>query len=208
MATTKANASNALFLITWFMGSINIEKIHPLESGFLRLRFRRDRRPGFAIEPIWSFYPKYAYEIASKLVRWTATYIKLRRIYLRIKTDPNRYSYTDTAMTAVADDEAQTHELFNSDAARAYVAQNKRVKDIVDGAAHEHVHHHSHAERANRHRSRRRNNQPILASRFCARIRCGRSYILPSMPTAPASGCAAKAAITAFAFSISAALGV
>ena len=140
VATTKANASNALFLITWFMGSINIEKIHPLESGFLRLRFRRDRRPGFAMEPIWSFYPKYAYEIASKLVRWTATYIKLRRIYLRIKHDPNRYSYTDTAMTAVADDEAQTHELFNSDAARAYVAQNKRVKDIVDGAAHDHIH--------------------------------------------------------------------
>ena len=36
VAVTKANASNALFLITWFMGSINIEHIHPLEGGFLR----------------------------------------------------------------------------------------------------------------------------------------------------------------------------
>jgi len=38
VASTKANASNALFLISWFMGSINIEHIHPLEGGFLRKR--------------------------------------------------------------------------------------------------------------------------------------------------------------------------
>jgi hypothetical protein len=139
VAVTKANASNALFLITWFMGSINIEHIHPLESGFLRLKFRRDRRPGFAREPMWSFYPKYFVEVFSKLVRWTHLYFKLRRIYLRIKFDPNRYSYTDMAMTPVGDDEAETHELFNSDAARAYVAQTNRLKNIQEHA-HDHAH--------------------------------------------------------------------
>jgi len=139
VAVTKANASNALFLITWFMGSINIEHIHPLESGFLRLKFRSDRRPGFAREPMWSFYPKYFVEVFSKLVRWTHLYFKLRRIYLRIKFDPNRYSYTDMAMTPVGDDEAETHELFNSDAARAYVAQTNRLKNIQEHA-HDHAH--------------------------------------------------------------------
>jgi radical SAM superfamily enzyme YgiQ (UPF0313 family) len=142
VAMTKANASNALFLITWFTGSINIEHIHPLEGGFMRLKFRRDRRPGFPIEPIWSFYPKYLAEVASKLVRWASLYIKLRMIYLRIKGDPNRYKYTDTAMTAVAGDEAETHELFNTDAARAYVAQNKRIKSIQDHA-HDHAQDHA-----------------------------------------------------------------
>ena len=135
VAATKANASNALFLITWFMGSINIEHIHPLESGFLRLKARRDRRPNFALEPIWSFYPKYFVEVASKLARWTALYFKLRRIYLRIKKDPQRYSYTDLAMTPVADNEADTHELFHTDAAQAYIAQAKRVKAAQDGRA-------------------------------------------------------------------------
>ncbi len=71
-------------------------------------------------------------------MRWTALYFKLRRIYLSIKTDPNRYSYSDTAMTAVAADEAETHELFNSDAARAYVAQSKRVKQMQEGQGHDH----------------------------------------------------------------------
>ena len=56
---TGANASNALFLITWFKGSIDFERIHPLEGGFLRLKFRRDRRPGLPIEPAWQFYPRY-----------------------------------------------------------------------------------------------------------------------------------------------------
>jgi Radical SAM superfamily len=135
VAVTKANASNALFLITWFMGSINIEHVHPLESGFLRRRARRDRRPEFPLEPVWSFYPKYFTEIASKLVKWTALYLKLRRIYLRIKTDPQRYAYTDIAMTAVAADEAETHELFGTSAAQAYVAQTKRLKQIQEGHA-------------------------------------------------------------------------
>jgi hypothetical protein len=41
------------------------------------------------------------------------------------------------AMTAVANDEAETHELFDTDAARAFVAQAKRVKDAQDGHHHE-----------------------------------------------------------------------
>jgi hypothetical protein len=72
-------------------------------------------------------------------VRWTALYFKLRRIYLRIKHDPQRYAYTDIALTAVADDEADTHELFGTDAAQAYLAQAERVKQAQEGHAHERV---------------------------------------------------------------------
>jgi hypothetical protein len=137
VASTRANASNALFLITWFIGSINIEHIHPLESGLLRLKFRRDRRPGFKLESAWLFYPKYFAEMASKLARWAMLYLKLRRIYLRIKHDPQRFDYTDIAMTPVADDDAQTHELFGTEAARAFIAERKRVKEAQQGQAHD-----------------------------------------------------------------------
>ena len=60
-------ASNAILLATWFMGAIDIEKIHPLESGLFRFKFRRDRRPGLPIEPWWKFYPNYAVESVKKL---------------------------------------------------------------------------------------------------------------------------------------------
>jgi hypothetical protein len=137
VAASRANASNALFLITWFMGSINYEHIHPLESGLIRLKYRRDRRPGLAIEPMWSFYPKYFAEMASKVVRWGALYLRLRRIYLRIKHDPRRFDYTDLATTPVAADETETHELFGTDAARAYVARTERVKEAQAGHTHD-----------------------------------------------------------------------
>lgn len=130
VASVGANASNALFLITWFKGSIDFENIHPLECGFLRLKFRRDRRPSFPIEPIWTFYPKYVTETAVKLARWGALYMRLRRTYLRIKRDPMRFEYTDLAMSTIQDDEMETHELFGTDAARAYVNQENRLQTI------------------------------------------------------------------------------
>jgi hypothetical protein len=71
------------------------------------------------------------------VVRWGALYFRLRRIYLGIKRDPSRFDYTDTAMTAVATDEAETHELFGTDAARAYIAQANRIKQAQVGHVHE-----------------------------------------------------------------------
>ena len=56
--------------------------------------------------------------------------MRLRRTYLRIKRDPKRFDYTDLAMSAVEDDETETHELFGTDAARAYVNQENRLQSI------------------------------------------------------------------------------
>ena len=74
--------------------------MHPLESGFLRLKSRTDRRPGFKIESPLVFYPKYWAETAVKLARWGVLYMRLRRIYLSIKNDPRRFDYTDLAHDA------------------------------------------------------------------------------------------------------------
>ncbi len=125
-----------LFAITWFKCSIEIEKLHPLESGFLRMKFRRDRRPTFPREPVWSFYPKFAWETLVKNARWIYTYLRLRRIYLSIKHDPKRYEYRDLAITPVEEDEeVSSRELFQSAAAQAYVSQEQRLKRVREGEA-------------------------------------------------------------------------
>ncbi|HEY1769015.1 MAG TPA: radical SAM protein [Chthoniobacterales bacterium] len=132
-----ASASNALLLITWFMGSINLEKIHPLESGLFRLKFRRDRRPGLPILPRWKFYPRYLRESMVTLVRWFTLYFKLRRIYVRIKRDPQRLSYTDLALTPVTDHDFETMDMFHSPSAQSFVAHEQRhhaKKDAVAAA--------------------------------------------------------------------------
>jgi len=114
-------------------GSIDFEKMHPLECGFLRRKSRRDRRPGFPIEPAWRFYPKYLTETAVNQVRWIWLYLRLRRLYLRIKHDPERLRYTDFAMAAVAHDEAETRALFGTAAAQAYLTQEHRLAKIREG---------------------------------------------------------------------------
>jgi hypothetical protein len=121
------SGGNLLFLITWFKGCFEIEKVHPLENGVLRLKFRRDRRHGMPLEPAWRFYPSYAFETMSKLLRWGTLYLTLRRRYLRIKQDPNRFTYTDLALSPVTDDELEGRELYQSEAAQAYIGQQQEI---------------------------------------------------------------------------------
>jgi radical SAM superfamily enzyme YgiQ (UPF0313 family) len=133
VASVGANASNALFLMTWFKGSIDFENIHPLEGGFLRLKNRCDRRPGWSIEPTWRFYPRYYVELGIKLVRWCGLYLRLRKIYLRIRHDPRRVEYIDLSMTSITDEEV-TREIFQTKAAQAYLGQQQRLADARQGA--------------------------------------------------------------------------
>jgi radical SAM superfamily enzyme YgiQ (UPF0313 family) len=139
VASTGANASNALFLITWFKGAIDLENVHPLESGFFRTKFRTDRRPGLPIEAAWTFYPRYWFETAVKLSRWAMLYVRLRLLYLRIRRAMpakrpevlRKLAYSDLAMTPVRESEHETHELFGTAAARAYVNQERHLREVL-----------------------------------------------------------------------------
>jgi hypothetical protein len=91
------------------------------------------------IEPIWSFYPKFWTELLVKTSSWVSLYMKLRKIYVRIKRDPKRYEYTDLAITPVMDDELDTHEMFQTQAGQAYVKQEQRLQKIRDGHGHDHA---------------------------------------------------------------------
>ena len=122
--------ANTLVALTWFKASLEIEDVHPVESGLFRFKYRRDRRPGMPIEPIWVFYPRFFAEFAWKTYSWVKLYMQLRRIYVRIKHDPKRYEYSDLAIAPVTDDEVETHEMFHTDAARAYVDQERRLDQV------------------------------------------------------------------------------
>jgi hypothetical protein len=75
------------------------EKVHPLQGGLLRLKYRRDRRLGRPIEPIWKFYPKILWESAQKLSVFLSAAVRLERLKRSIRRDPNRAAYTDQAIT-------------------------------------------------------------------------------------------------------------
>src|SRR5205085_2872425 len=123
----RGRASNAILLLTWFNGSIGLEGVHPLEAGFLRKKFRRDRRPGLPIVPAWRFYPAYVFETVNKLTKWAALYLSLRRQYTRIKRDPRKYEYMDLALTEPTDDDLDNLELFHHNAAAEAYTERQRA---------------------------------------------------------------------------------
>lgn len=123
---TGTSPGKAVLFITWFTGCIGIEGIHPLEGGFLRLKFRRDRRPGLPLEPLGLFYPNYLTKTAVKQLKWIQLYLGIYSIYKRIKRDPRRFEYTDVALSEVSDDETDTMEMFQSEVARIFVQKIRR----------------------------------------------------------------------------------
>jgi len=132
---TGISPGKALFLIVWFKGCIGIEGIHPLEGGFLRLKSRRDRRSGLPRVSPLLFYPTFAAGLLWKQIRWAHLYLRLYRVYSKLKRDPRRLEYTDLALTPVTDEEVETREMFQSAGAQAYVASIQRVEKQRRGAA-------------------------------------------------------------------------
>ena len=126
LAATGGNVGNAATLLSWFKGSIDIEKIHPLEGGAFRFKFRRDRRANRPIAPVWKFYPGYFFEIMFKLAKWGALHFKLRAMVKRIERDPKKLDYMDLALTPVADDDVDKLEMFDNAAAHAFVEREQR----------------------------------------------------------------------------------
>jgi hypothetical protein len=132
---TGTSPGKTMFFITWFKGCIGIEKIHPLEGGFLRRRFRRSRRSGLALENPLTFYPKNFIQAFWKQLQWISLYLRLRLIYNRLKKDSQRFQYEDLSLVPVTDDETLTRELFQSEEAQAYIGQRERLAKMTRGEA-------------------------------------------------------------------------
>jgi hypothetical protein len=111
-------------IILWFAQSLSIEKVHPLQGGFVRLKNRHERRPELPIEPVWSFYPMLAWGFMAKHARVAAAAWQIFRTYRRVVADAHM-AYIDQAMTPVSEDETQTLELFT---------HNKAAREAVDHA--------------------------------------------------------------------------
>ena len=116
-----------MFLLLWFYGCVTIEKIHPLEGGYLRRKVRTDRRPGLPVESVLRFYPKYLADLVMKHLKLTRVIWRMARVRHAIKRDPHARDYMDTALTPVTDDEMDVLEMFTvTDAARAAGVKARR----------------------------------------------------------------------------------
>jgi hypothetical protein len=120
-----------MFLLIWFFGCVTIEKIHPLEGGYLRRKVRLDRRPGLPIENPLVFYPKYALDLIRKHVAIARIIWRTSAVRRAIKRDPNARAYCDQALTPVSNAELDDLEMFNVTAS-ARASADKMRKQLAN----------------------------------------------------------------------------
>ena len=97
------SVGKVMFMMLWFFFSIRYDRVHPLESGYFRLKFRRDRRPGLPLESMLTFYPRFAWETIRSHFWMAYWIIRLNRVRRRIYADGTRRQYTDLALSTAQD---------------------------------------------------------------------------------------------------------
>jgi hypothetical protein len=118
-----------MFLMLWFYGCITLENVHPLQGGYMRRKYRRDRRPSLPRESVLAFYPRYIADTVSKHARLFGLIWHFSRIRRRLKSDPEARNYVDQALTPVKDEDFDELEMFlhTEDAKSAVSASLKKT---------------------------------------------------------------------------------
>jgi hypothetical protein len=112
-ASCALSVGKVMFMMLWFFFSIGYDRAHPLESGYFRLKFRRERRPTLPRESMLVFYPRFAWDTVRSHFWMGYWILRMNRVRRRIHADVARRQYTDLALsTASGKQEFDTLSLF------------------------------------------------------------------------------------------------
>jgi hypothetical protein len=117
-AATRISLGKMLTMLLSFWSLSLVERAHPMEGGYLRLKVRTERRPGMPIVPAWRFWPIFATELAVKHLRMGLVAVRLLALRHRLKRDPAARDWRDLALTPPGSGEA-SELLTTTEAARA-----------------------------------------------------------------------------------------
>jgi hypothetical protein len=127
-AATGISVGRMMFLLVWFYGCVTIEKLHPLQGGYLRRKVRNDRRPDLPIQHPLVFYPKFALDLVAKHVVLLGVILRSGLVRRAIKRDPLARAYRDQALTPVTTAELDDLELFTVTASARAAAEKIKLR--------------------------------------------------------------------------------
>jgi hypothetical protein len=130
-ANRRGRPGTTLTTLLWFKLVSACEGVHPLEGGAFRLKFRRDRRVGLPLENPLVFYLRYLREIIHKLRQYWSVYRECKCILNEVLAAPNRWAYTDLAITPPKDDEFETLDLYHATAGGEAALARKHRADAI-----------------------------------------------------------------------------
>jgi len=133
---TKIKLASLAKLVVQFRAMVMIEKMHPLQSGVLRMRRISERRPELPPVSALTFYPRYVFDVLVNNLKLLAMIWQVVKIKRRIEHDPDRHRYNDQALAPVADDDEETLDLLTkTQGAKAAIAHQHKIEDLIRAAA-------------------------------------------------------------------------
>ena len=115
-----------------FSTMMQLEKVHPLQSGLLRMKHPSERRSGLPRENALSFHLRHFGGLLIRNVKFIKTAWWVLGVKRRIMKDPNRHQYVDLALTPVLDNEDETFDyLTKTEGAKAAIDHLKKVADLT-----------------------------------------------------------------------------
>jgi radical SAM superfamily enzyme YgiQ (UPF0313 family) len=89
--------------MTVFSGASRIERVHPLQFGYVRRKVRTQRRSGTKVVNPLVFYPWRALDFMTVAGKWLALALRYRKIYRKVAADKSGATYTDEALRPSAE---------------------------------------------------------------------------------------------------------
>ena len=115
-----------------FSTMMQLEKVHPLQSGLLRMRHPSERRAGFPQENRVLFHLRHIRDLFLRNALFVRTAWWVLSVKRRIESDPDRHLYMDQALTAVQDNEDETFDyLTKTEGAKAAIDHIKKVAELT-----------------------------------------------------------------------------
>jgi radical SAM superfamily enzyme YgiQ (UPF0313 family) len=131
-AATGTKLSSLVKLLVRFGTTVQLEKVHPLQDGILRMKHPSERRPGLPAPNAFTFWPKFVWETLYKQAVVIGAIISMVRLMRQVQRNPDAKSYMDQALTPVHDDDDDTLDLMTkTGGARAAIAHIKRVSELT-----------------------------------------------------------------------------
>jgi hypothetical protein len=124
---TGFNAKKMRDMLIIFAGSVPIEGVHPLQTGFGRRKIRRQRRSGLPIESALTFYPHRAVEATATLLAWARLAWRYSGILKRVTQNADAKFYRDAALQDSKGDEHEMPSFVQANANQLSKAQRAAI---------------------------------------------------------------------------------
>ena len=111
--------------------SSRLHNVFSLDGGYLRLKYRTDRRPGMPLENRLVFAAKYYLSTVRNLAVLSVARWRYLRFIKKLWSDPARFDYTDQAIAKTSHKDFETLDLFTATrGGKEAVASHRKLEKI------------------------------------------------------------------------------